>query len=123
MKISSVRFLLALFFLGLMFFARMLAPTLQTRWFTIVTHPERSIYGELSEVCTWQLADSLSCRGTEFGGVVATGRLVDGNCPQKENASQEVLLLRGWLNSWPVRSIVSQTVSVSSFFLLSSSLP
>jgi hypothetical protein len=40
----------------------------------------------------------------------------------KGNASQEVLLLRGWLNSWPMRSIVSQTVSVSSF-LLSSWLP
>src|ERR1700733_1144306 len=100
MTISSVRFLLALFFLGLMFFARMLAPTLQTQWFTIVTHPERSIYGELSGVCTGQ------CRW---------------QLPAKENASQEVLLLRGWLNSWPVRSIVSQTVSVSSFFLLSSS--
>jgi hypothetical protein len=41
----------------------------------------------------------------------------------KGNASQEVLLLRGWLKSWPVRSIVSQTLSASSFFLLSSSLP
>jgi hypothetical protein len=40
----------------------------------------------------------------------------------KGNASQEVLLLRGWLNSWPMRSDVSQTVSVSSF-LLSSWLP
>ena len=38
------------------------------------------------------------------------------------NASQEVLLLRGRLNSWPMRSSVSQTVSVS-YFLLSSWLP
>src|SRR5580692_6774295 len=34
----------------------------------------------------------------------------------KGNASQEVLLLRGWLKSWPVRSIASQTASASSFF-------
>jgi hypothetical protein len=50
----------------------------------------------------------------------------EANCQlliiQKGNASQEVLLLRGWLNSWPMRSIVSQTVNVSSF-LPSSSLP
>jgi hypothetical protein len=42
--------------------------------------------------------------------------------PKRGKASQEVLLPRGWLNSWPLRSIVSQTVNVSSF-LLSSWLP
>jgi hypothetical protein len=65
----------------------------------------------------WQLAVS------NFGG---GGELPTANCQPlaaaKGNASQEVLLLRGWLNSWPLRSIVSQTVSVSSF-LLSSWLP
>jgi hypothetical protein len=45
---------------------------------------------------------------------------VDRN--RKGKASQEVLLLRGRLNSWALANVVSQTVSAFSF-LLSSWLP
>jgi hypothetical protein len=49
-------------------------------------------------------------------------QLAISNSALKGNASQEVLLLRGWLEFLALANIVSQTVSVSSF-LLSSSLP
>src|ERR1700728_983572 len=96
MKISSDLFLPALFFLGLM-------------------HAPR-----LKALASDHCATLERFAKENFEGGVQ--QLAISNSAPKGNASQEVLLLRGWVNSWPLRSIVSQTVSVSSC-LLSSSVP